>query len=220
MEVCRTLDIGLPEARVLDVGCGTGFYLHQWRALGARNLAGLDFSSVAVARLRDEFPDVTFFETDIGESSLPFSTERFDIIGAFDVLFHVVDDERYETALHNIATLLRPDGHTPYSDSFLRGRSKSYRDYWKARSLHDIERLLDKAGFDILDRVPVFVLLNSPVDASSPLHQFLWELAIKFVRRSEAIGFLLGAALYPIELALRKVVSESPSTEIMVCRKR
>ncbi len=219
-EICRSFETELRQARVLDVGCGTGFYIDEWLAQRVAGLTGLDFSPVAVARLRKQYPTIAFHESDIGEDQAPFGPEVFDVVSAFDTLFHVVDDGRYANALQNIHTMLSPGGLFVYSDNFIRAASKQHLDYWKSRSLQDIGKALERAGFEILDRVPVFVLMNLPVDLESPGFRRLWDLAMKCVQRSEAAGFLLGAARYPSELLLRKIVTEGPSTEIAICRKR
>jgi hypothetical protein len=45
------------------------------------------------------------------------------------------------------------------------------------------------------------------------------KLVTGSVRRSEFAGFVIGGMLYPLE-RLRKIASENPTTEIVVCRKR
>ena len=220
MGLCRSLKLRPLESRILDVGCGTGFYIEQWRRLGADKIVGLDFSAVVIERLRRQFPPaVSLEEMDIGEPTVPLPAGSFDIVTAFDVLFHIVDDDRYDNALRNISTILHPGGLFLYSDNFIHGQPREYQEYWKSRSLGDIGDALDRAGFQILDRVPVFVLMNSPVDSGSQVFQLCWDFAMKSVSRSEVIGFTLGALLYPLELILRRFVNEGPSTEIMVCRK-
>lgn len=218
--VCRTLRRDPRGARVLDVGCGTGFYLEQWQRRGVASLAGIDISAVAIERLRSQYPGIAFHEGDIGAAAPPLAAGSVDIVSAFDVLFHVVDDDRYANALGNIHTMLTPGGVLLYSDNFIRSAPKSHLDYWKSRSLRDIERALATAGFELCERVPVFVLMNSPVDFESETYGRLWNLAMKVVQRSEAAGFVLGAALYPWELLLRRIAWEGPSTEIAICRKR
>ena len=37
--------------------------------------------------------------------------------------------------------------------------------------------------------------------------------------RGEAAGWVAGAAAYPFEVALARILRERPSTELMVCRK-
>lgn len=219
-DVCRRLDVDVGAADVLDVGCGTGFYLDLWQARGVRSVSGLDFSAIAIERLKQQYPEMDLREADIADPLPPMDVAEFDVVSAFDVLFHLVDDARYAAALTNIASVLRPGGTLIYSDNFLRGPSKQYEQYWKTRSRGEAERALDEAGFEIVRCDPVFVLMNSPVDGQSRLWQRLWDLAMRVVQKSETLGYLAGAALYPAEAILRKWVRPGPSTKIMVCRKR
>ena len=219
-DVCASLDVDWLSARVLDVGCGTGFYLDLWRERGVAALSGLDFSPVAIERLGRNHPGIELLEADIGAGKPPFPASCFEIVSAFDVLFHIVDDERYRNALRNAHAMLASGGLLLYSDNFIRSGARQHEDYWKSRSLGQIEIELDRAGFDIVERRPVFVLMGSPVDSESRVWRGLWDLAMRAVARSEAIGFAAGAVLYPWELALGRALAEGPSTEIAICRKR
>jgi hypothetical protein len=86
------------------------------------------------------------------------------------------------------------------------------------RSLMDIEQILYKTGFQIMNRVPEFVIMNNPVDAHN-LQSLFWLGMMLPVQKSEFIGSIYGAFLYPVEVFLTSLIKESPTTEIMVCRK-
>jgi SAM-dependent methyltransferase len=217
--LCRALDLPASDARILDVGCGTGFYVRQWLELGAAQVEGLDFSATAIERLRRTLPGATFRQADLGRPGMVQDGDLHDVVSAFDVLFHIVDDRRYEVALGNIAAALRPDGWFLYSDNFVHGPGKQFGGYWRSRSLALAEAAVRQAGFEIHRRVPMFALMNSPADSRWRYAERLWEAAMKPVRRSEIAGFLWGAVLFPIEITLLRFLSEGPSTEIMVCRK-
>ena len=62
--------------------------------------------------------------------------------------------------------------------------------------------------------------MNTPVASNSRLLHSWWNAVMKLAPRNEAIGWSLGAAVYPIELALGRVRRDGPSTKIMVCRRR
>jgi hypothetical protein len=47
-----------------------------------------------------------------------------------------------------------------------------------------------------------------------------WRLISAATRRNEALGFAIGAAVFPLEIALTATLAESPTTEIVVGRKR
>lgn len=219
-DACRRSGHTFSGKRVLDVGSGTGFYISRWRERGVSDIVGLDFSPFAVSRLRETLPGTRFLIGDIGERGFMLPQESFDAISAFDVLFHIVDDERYLNALRNMNGALRADGLLFYSDNFIRKETLAHEKYWKSRSLAEIESALDAAGFEVLFRIPIFVLMGSPVDLDMPRVRRLWDRMMRFAGKRESRGQALGAALYPLELLLRKIVREGPSTEIAVCRKR
>lgn len=219
-DACRRSGRSFAGRRVLDIGSGTGFYVSRWREFGVSDLVGLDFSAFAVSRLRERFPEAEFMVADIGEAVVPLPQVSFDAVSVFDVLFHIVDDERYLNALRTMHGALRPDGLLFYSDNFIRKGTRRHEDYWKSRSLAEIETALEAAGFEMLFRIPVFVLMGSPVDLDSPRLQRLWERVMRRTGKRAWRSQALGAVLYPLELLLRKIVSEGPSTEIAVCRKR
>jgi SAM-dependent methyltransferase len=210
---------GWRGAEILDVGSGTGFYVDRWLRLGAR-VTGLDLTAVAVERLTSHFVNARFEQADIGGTpeQLPFPAESFDAISAFDVLFHIVDDPAYARAFRNIAALLRPGGWFLWSDNFLRCGTERVT-HQANRSLAESTRLVRLAGLEVVQRVPMFVLMNYPADARSRLARWAWVAMVTPALLGEVPGWLLGALLYPVERALIRMVRESPSTELMVCRK-
>lgn len=206
-------------ARVLDVGSGTGFYVERWLRRGAA-VTGLDLTDVAVEHLRRSFPQVQFVRADIGKplESVPLEPGGFDAASAMDVLFHIVDDREYQRAFHNIAALLRPGGWFVWSDNFLRHPAERVA-HQASRPLVESVRWVEAAGFDIVERVPMFVLMNYPADTTSRLARWLWTAMVAPAALAEPLGWLLGAALFPIERGLVGRLREGPSTELMVCRK-
>jgi SAM-dependent methyltransferase len=206
------------KSRVLDVGSGTGFYVERWLAAGARVVA-TDVTTVAVGRLKERFPGADVYRLDIGGELDPFDRGPFDAVSAFDVLFHIVDDDRYARAIGNIASLLRPGGWFFVSDNFLHGEPIR-TPVQASRSLEQIERVVRAAGFDIVRREPMFVLMNAPVDSTNAWLKHRWVGFEKRLRSDPAYAARAGRRLYPLEVALTRVLSEGPSTEVMLCRKR
>jgi SAM-dependent methyltransferase len=204
---------------VLDVGAGTGFYVDRWLRRGAR-VTGLDLTDVAVQELSRCFPSARFVRADIGQplTQLPLPPGAFDAVSAFDVLFHIVDDAQYARAFVNIAALLKPGGWFLWSDNFLRHPTERVP-HQVSRTLAESTRCVEAAGFQVVDRVPMFVLMNYPADTTSRLARWAWTALAAPAALGEPIGWALGAALYPLERALVRRVRESPSTELMICRK-
>ncbi len=93
----------LHGAAVLEVGCGTGHNLAMLGQFGEVDALELDAAARAVAEKRLGRP--------VMDSPLPelrgVAEGHYDLIGAFDVIEHIVDDE---AALASIARRLKPHG--------------------------------------------------------------------------------------------------------------
>lgn len=206
-------------ATVLDVGAGTGFYVREWLELGAAHISGIDLSAAAVEGLRAEFPTGEFVRDDIAEPGDATRRRQYDLVSAFDVLFHIVDDERFVRAIGNIADLTRAGGHLLLSDNFLHGPAARGR-HQVSRPLVEIGQALDVAGFDTVVRLPMFFLMNTPIDSQSRLLRLCWRMISGTCVRSHRAGAVLGAALFLPEIVLTAVAHEGPSTELLVCLRR
>ena len=114
-----SLPLDLANSNVLDVGSGTGFYIDYWRRAGARSISGCDFTETAVSRLRVQFPEQHFYQLDISADPPTELAGKFDFVSAFDILFHIVDEARFDNAFHNISRLLAPGGLFCFSEIFL-----------------------------------------------------------------------------------------------------
>lgn len=214
----RRAALSVEGASVLDIGAGSGFYVQTWLDLGAAHVVGIDLSEAAVNALRASFPEAEFVRDDIAEPSDETRTGRYDLVSSFDVLFHIVDDDRFERAIKNIAELTSPGGHLLLSDNFLHGPAARGR-HQVSRSLVDIDHALVAAGFETVVRSPMFFLMNTPIDSQSRLLRFSWRVVSGICYRSHRVGAVLGGLLYPLELLLTAVVQEGPSTELVVCRR-
>ena len=95
---------GFTNFVVLDIGCGTGFFIDRWKS-GVKRIVGIDITQVAVEKLRRQYPYVELHQMDIGDGAVGLSRNTFDAVSAFDVLYHIVDDAKYFAALGNIDSL-------------------------------------------------------------------------------------------------------------------
>lgn len=204
---------------VLDVGSGTGFYIDLWRRLGVPQIAGLDITDTAVRRLGERYDGCCFERFDVGGlDPPPFVDGSFDVVSAFDVLFHIVDDDAYRRALVAIHRLLRPGGTLIWSDNFLHGQTlRAPRQV--SRSLQEICAVLSDTGFEVVERRPAMVLMNAPVDTDSRVLHASWRAVTGLAPRAEVLGWLTGALLYPLDLLLCRLLREGPTTELMICRR-
>ncbi|HEU4973062.1 MAG TPA: class I SAM-dependent methyltransferase, partial [Gaiellaceae bacterium] len=78
----------LPEARTLDVACGTGFLTQHLRG----GVTGLDASPRMLAIASTRIPSGTFVEGDA--LALPFSDDSYDRVVSGHFYGHLDDDQR------------------------------------------------------------------------------------------------------------------------------
>ena len=221
LRAVRSLQPNFEGARVLEIGPGTGFYTHLWQAVGIKSLFGLDISTFAVRELSDRFPKYGFLQADIGEpEAFEVAQEMapFDVVSAFAVLYHIVDDQKYARAFHTTANLLAPEGTFIFSENLIHGDAQ-VAEHQVSRSIDAIAELLRKNDLQIIRRMPQFVLMNAPVDSHSKLLQRYWKMLSTRVEKNDQFGGMTGALLYPCEILLTRLLKEGCSTEVVVCRK-
>ena len=205
---------------VLDIGSGTGYYIDLWKELGVANISGCDITEVAVSELNGKYRDSSFYIQDISDCLTDeLAQNKYHSISAFDVLFHIVDDERFKKALENIYTLLLPGGYFILSDNFIHAETKRGTHHVN-RSVYEFEFVLSEVGFKVMSRIPSFYLMNEPVDTDSDFLKRFWNFQLRIVSRGDWLGNILGLILYPLELLILNFVKEGPSTELMICRKK
>jgi len=214
------LQVDWAKARVLDIGSGTGFYVDRWKERGVRDITGLDLTQVVVDRLGVQHPDARFLRADIG---LPLEGNElepgsFDVISAFDIFFHIVDDGQFAQAFRNVSRLLKPGGYFLWSDNFVRQATIRVA-HQASRPLAESEANVRAAGLEVVERTPMFVIMNYPTDTRGRWPKWLWTAMVAPAMLAEPLGWLLGAVLYPVEWVLNRIVLESPSVELMVVRK-
>jgi ubiquinone/menaquinone biosynthesis C-methylase UbiE len=78
-----------PSARVLEIGCASGYYLEVLRYLLGRpvDYTGVDYSPAMIAMARDYYPGGNFMVAD--GAQLPFSNGAFPVVVSSCVLLHV-----------------------------------------------------------------------------------------------------------------------------------
>jgi SAM-dependent methyltransferase len=208
-----------PESSVLDVGSGTGFYLELWREAGVGSIAGSDVSETAVRRLRERLPGTRIERFDIAGPAVALPQGQFELVSAFDLLFHLIDDGAYRRALANLAHLVRPHGTLVISENFRRRGPRRFASVQVNREEDEILAGLGEAGFEVLERRPMFVVMNAPACGGGPLLQAWWRRVHQLLVTRPRAGAVIGPALYPIELASVRFVRRAPSTELAICRR-
>ncbi len=158
--------------KILDVGCGTGGMFLLLKDYGC--VQGVDTSEIALdfARRRRL--------AQLKRAALPylpFAAGAFDLVTAFDVLYHRhVEDDR--AALQEIARVLKPRGHLVITDSALRFLRSAHDDTYHGARRYTTGEMSDKlqeaglviqklsyANFFIFPAVALWRLLRRGVGA-------------------------------------------------------
>jgi len=218
----RRYRIKAAGAAVVELGPGTGFYIDYWKTLGIGSLLGLDITAVVTERLTAKYPEYRFAEVDVSER-WPADDASADIVTAFDVLFHITDDTRFEAAIREAGRVTRPGGLLLVSDLFLHG--EAFRGFHQvSRTLLDYHQVLDGAGFDVLGRMPIFVTMHPALDLPpgrrARLAASWWSRTEERLMDEPKRGYRLGRVLGWIDRGLTKVSRGGPSTELLVARRR
>lgn len=220
-------DAGVLGRTVLDVGSGTGFWVELWLREGATHVAGSDLVPSAVDRLRERFSGCEFETADVTERP-PFPGRTFDVVSIMSVLHHVVDEDRFRSALVNLASQLAPGGQLIVLDALVvRGR-------WMpadAESAHNVTRTLaqweaaaEGSNLHIKSVVPTASFLSDPVDAGSRLafasHRLWWRGFTAAIRNRDRLASAVVPALAALDRAVVRRLHVGPSAKLLVLEQR
>jgi 2-polyprenyl-3-methyl-5-hydroxy-6-metoxy-1,4-benzoquinol methylase len=137
LSVLERESIELSECRVLDIGCGTGYYTRFCQQQGVRDYTGLDITDILFGELHRSFPGYRFIKQDVTRLSIE---DQYDCIIMFDVIEHITELSDLKKAMSGILTLLSDGGVfilAPLMDKAL--QKLSYVRYW---TRDEIEPLL------------------------------------------------------------------------------
>ena len=150
--------IPLQGKTVLDVGCGTGFFVNWYLKKGA-SVYGIDITQMSIQRLKAKFSG-EFYTQDITDRHYR-PLRRFDIVNMWDVIYHVITPEQCAQAFTNISKSITDDGLLLFTDSFGLQTDRRIANHVQARCLKTYRELLPKSGFQLLGLYPLYSKLNS-----------------------------------------------------------
>jgi SAM-dependent methyltransferase len=203
-QVLNENNVSIPGRSVLDIGSGTGFFVDYYLERQAGALVGVDLTVTSQNYLQEHYPAGKYYVADISDPELPFAGE-FDIVSAMGVLYHIVDEDRFQQAIKNICARIKTDGYLVISDAFQKPLLPTAR-HAHLRSLTDYEPLLKQEGVAILDLRPVYFLSN--------------RTYIPVIGPAVINGLKLGQALYKVDRRLRQTkFSNGTGLKTLLARK-
>lgn len=194
----------LPEKlagrQVLDIGCGTGFFVQRYLDQGA-NVTGVDISRKSIEELSRKHTGSEFRELNISAVNGRLTDRNFDIINMWDVMYHIVDDRGFEEACANIASMSKEGTRFIVTDLFASDSMIRPAEHVAFRTRHQYEVALGKFGFVEETTYPLYRFLN---------RSFPWP---------DVITNLLAPLFYLLDNLNRKSVPYNLCVSVWVCRK-
>ena len=134
-QFCEEQGITCDNKRVLEIGCGNGFYTNLIAQLSPTvDFTGIDITDVLFPVLKNRHPSFKFIKADVTEPWQDLGP--FDVIVMIDVLQHIVTDDRFRTTMANIKRWLTPGGTFIVGPIASVGRKELfYVRWWSVRSL-------------------------------------------------------------------------------------
>ena len=132
----------------LEIGCGTGFVLNGIaNGFPRAKIFGSEIFTAGLGFAAERLPDVNLMQMDARH--IPF-VDEFDVIGAFDVLEHIKEDER---ALAQIHKALKPQGLmilTVPQHAWLWSAVDEYACHERRYAAAEISDKVRDAGFELI----------------------------------------------------------------------
>lgn len=195
---------GLPGSltgqQVLDIGCGTGFFVQRYLDQQA-NVTGVDISRKSITELGRKHPDSSFRELNISAPDGRLADRNFDIINMWDVMYHIVDDRGFEQACANIASMSREGTRFVVTDLFESDGVIRPAEHVAFRTRREYADALGRFGFVEERTYPLYRFLN---------RSFPWP---------DTITNLLAPLFYTLDNLNRKSVPYNLCLSVWVCRK-
>lgn len=155
-------------AKILEIGCGTGFVLQNIRATYPEAaLSGSDIFTEGLGFAAQRVPSASLLQMDA--TAIPFQ-EEFDLIGSFDVLEHIDDDT---LALAQMRDALKPGGGVIFTvpqHPSLWSRMDEYAHHKRRYTRTELLEKMTGVGFEV-EYVTSFVSLLLPAMWASRVMQ-------------------------------------------------
>jgi 2-polyprenyl-3-methyl-5-hydroxy-6-metoxy-1,4-benzoquinol methylase len=152
-------EIEIKNKTVCDVGCGTGYYVNFYSNEGAKHITGIDITQTSINNLKSQYPEYDFVRGDISSQEILLGTKnKFDIVNVFDVLYHIVNDTKFEQAIQNICELTKHNGFIFFTD--VMKRDVRTAQHVKKRSQQTYETLFRSNAAQLIRVLPLHFLLN------------------------------------------------------------
>ena len=165
--------------RLLDVGSGTGHWIDFFSSTFLVSQAvGIEITDNMCEFLQNKYADrdeVRILNADISSAQFDIADcgGAVDFVSAIGVLFHIVEDDKWRSALANLASILKPDGLMFVGDEF---GAKT-----RAVQFHKDDRFDNWREHDLAEGVEGEVRVNKRVRSLADWHHVASECGLTIV---------------------------------------
>lgn len=136
-----------PFRNFLEIGCGTGFVLKGMsEAFPKVDFFGAEYFEEGLKFARERIPVAEFKQLDVTEMQ---ETGDYDVIGLFDVLEHIDEDERALSRIHQALTAEGTIVLTVPQHMWLWSAADDHAYHRRRYSRDELLKKLETAGFNI-----------------------------------------------------------------------
>jgi len=170
-QLLRDMKVEVDGGKVLDVGAGSGRWVRFFvQRFNPSHLMGMDFTQASIDLLKKRYsslPNIqtTFRTADLCEPALDLG-QKFDLINVMNVLFHIPEEDRFNTAMRNLANHLAPGGRIVTTEYLPRTTMRT--NWMLVRSRYDFEAAVNAAGLRIAGIRASSIYSNDPMGIDGP----------------------------------------------------
>lgn len=223
------LGLDIRGCKALDIGCGVGFWVDYLLEKNVNSIAGIDIAHSSIEFCNKKYSNLKNLKFVCGDiSDDVFVSENllggYDLTTAFDVLYHITDDDKFCASIKNIAHALNLGGYLFLTDILSSSGDKiSHQEHVRWRSLNYYKHELERNGLDIIYSAPMNVLLGSPIDSSGLLGKILNVIYYGLTSKTKTflgIERTYLTVLYNFDSFLTLFSRFGVSTKLLVAKKR
>jgi len=190
----------------LELGCGTGFFIRELAKDKRFEITGSDIYLGGLKYAKTKLPEADFVQIDATSN---YMDKKFDIIGAFDVIEHIEDDEK---VIENVARSLRDEGYfivTVPQYKFLWTQLDEWVKHKRRYSRKELIAKLKSGGFEIVYQssfiftlFPLMMLSRLTSRRSVPVEDETKNVE-RLVKLSPVLNWLFDKVMYLDEYLIR-----------------
>ena len=208
------------DDNILDVGAGTGIITDLLLKHSYGVVRALEPTEIGFKQLQEKFKNpksIVYINLTTIEDYVT-TLEKYTSVVAFDVLFHILDDEKFDEALDNI-WLATEAGSTIFITDLFSNKRISDSKHCVSRSLLTY---LCSFPYSHSKLVPMFVLSQPPAGIPNKVIRYfflyLWEILL-FPVKWELFGHVFGCIYYYLDSLLLKLPIKNYTNKLLIIRK-